>query len=77
MGHVLLLAAAFIVSVLALSNLMPLLFQIAIEGFTIWDGFLVAGYLLAGTLAVAILARAMYRLDKRAGRIRNRVKWFE
>jgi len=75
--HLLILAASFIVSVVSLSNLTTLLFQMAIEGLTIWNGLLGLGYLAAIILTVTILARAMYRLDSRAGRIRNRVKWFD
>ncbi len=76
-GRLLLLALAFGVSVFALSNLMPLLLQVATKGFTILDGLLIAGNLFVGTVAVAFLAKAMYRLDKKAGRIRNKVGWFE
>jgi hypothetical protein len=76
-GNVLLLASAFIVSVLSVSNLLPLLLYVTIKGMTMWDGLLLAGDLCAGTLAVAVLARAVYRLDRKAGRIRNRIRWFE
>jgi hypothetical protein len=76
-GRLLLLALAFGVSVFALSNLMPLLLQVATKGFTILDGLLIAGNLFVGSVAVAFLAKAMYRLDKKAGRIRNKVGWFE
>ena len=76
-GHVLLLAGAFIVSMLCVSNLMPLLFLTLTSGVTIARGLLIGGYLIAGIVAIAILARAMYRLDKRAGRIKNRIQWFE
>ena len=70
-GRLLLLALAFGVSVFALSNLMPLLLQVATKGFTFLDGLLIAGNLFVGTVAVAFLAKAMYRLDKKAGRIRT------
>ena len=76
-GNVLLLTSAFVVSVLSVSNLLPLLIYVTIKGMTVWDGLLLAGDLCAGILAVAVLARAMYRLDKKAGRIRNRIRWFE
>jgi len=76
-GNVLLLTSAFVVSVLSISNLLPLLLYVTIKGMTLWDGLLLAGDLWAGILAVAVLARAMYRLDEKAGRIRNRIRWFE
>jgi hypothetical protein len=71
------LAVAFIVSIIAVSNLMPLLLHAVTRGLSLADGFLIAGYLLAGSIAIATLARAVYRLDRRAGRIRNKVRWFE
>jgi hypothetical protein len=76
-GRLLLLALAFVLSVLSVSNLMPLLLQAATKGLTILNGLLIVGNLLVGIVAVAILAKAMYRLDKKAGRIQNRVEWFE
>jgi hypothetical protein len=76
-GHFVLVGAAFIVSVLSVSNLMPLLFDVVTKGISLTEGLLIAGYLIASTVAIAILARDMYRLDKKAGRIRNRVRWFE
>jgi hypothetical protein len=36
-----------------------------------------AANLVAAIASVAFLARAIYRVDKRAGRIRNKVGWFE
>ena len=71
------LAIAFVVSIYAVSNLMPLLLHVAIKGLSIIDGLSIAVYLIAGTIAIGILARAIYRLDRRAGRIRNKVGWFE
>lgn len=71
------LGIAFVVSIYAVSNLMPLLLHVAIKGISITDGLLICANLTAGTIAVAILARAIYRVDRRAGRIRNRVGWFE
>ena len=68
---------AFVVSIYAVSNLMPLLLHVAIKGLSIIDGLSIAVYLIAGTIAIGILARAIYRLDRRAGRVRNRVGWFE
>lgn len=73
----LLLAAAFVASVLSVSNLMPLLLQVASQGLNLVNGLLIAVNLLVGVGAVAVLAKAMYRLDKKAGRIRNKVGWFE
>jgi hypothetical protein len=75
--HLLLLTAAFIVSTYAVSNLMPLLLKAAENGFTALDAASITGDLVAGIASVTFLAREVYRLDKRAGRIRNRVGWFE
>jgi hypothetical protein len=72
-----LLAIAFTASTISMSNLMPLLLQVATSGLTILDGLLMIGYLSITALCLAVLARAMYRVDKKAGRIRNRVRWFE
>jgi len=75
--HLLLLAAAFVVSTYAVSNLMPLLLMAAEHGFNASDAASIVGDFLAGIVSVTFLAREVYRLDKRAGRIRNRVGWFE
>jgi len=68
---------AFIVSVVSLSNMMALLLQAATEGFTLTDGLLVSGYALVSLVAIVVLARTIYQLDKKAGRIRNRIGLFE
>jgi hypothetical protein len=70
-------AAAFVVSVYAFSNLMPLILRIATSGFNVADGLPFAEYLLAASLAILILAKEIYRLDWKAGRVRNRVRCFE
>jgi hypothetical protein len=70
-------ATAFVVSVYAFSNLMTLVLRIATSGFTVAVGFSFAEYLLAASLAILILAKELYRLDWKAGRIRNRVRCFE
>jgi hypothetical protein len=72
-----LLAVAFAVSVISVSNLMPLLVQVATNGLNLLSGLLIMWNMLVGIMAVTVLAKAMYQLDKKAGRIRNRVKWFE
>jgi hypothetical protein len=76
-GQAVLLSTAFVVSICAVSNLMPLLLYTAAKGLTPANGMLVMGYFVAGTISIMILARAIYRVDKRAGRIHNRVGWFE
>ena len=68
---------AFIVSIYAVSNLMPLLLHAATRGLGSTDGVWIVGYSIALTVAILILARGIYRLDKRAGRIQNKVGWFE
>jgi hypothetical protein len=75
--HLLLLAAAFVISTYAVSNLMPLLLKAAEIGFNASDAASIILDLVAGITSVAFLAREVYRLDKQAGRIRNRVGWFE
>lgn len=75
--HLLLLAAAFIVSTYAVSNLMPLLLHATRNGFNASDAASIVGELVAGIASVTFLAREVYRLDNRAGRIRNRIGWFE
>jgi hypothetical protein len=70
-------AAVFIVSLLAVSNMMGLLLQTSTEGVTTTEGLLLAGYAFVSVATIAVLARAIYQLDKKAGRIRNRVELFE
>lgn len=76
-GQAVLLSTAFAVSIYAVSNLMPLLLHTAAKGLTPANGLLIMWYFVAETVSIMILARSIYRLDKRAGRIRNRVGWFE
>ena len=76
-GRLLLLAVAFVASILSVSNLMPLLVEAATNGLNPLTDILIAGNLLVGAVAVTVLAKAMYKLDKKAGRIRNKVGWFE
>ena len=71
------LAAVFIVSIYAVSNLMPLLLLVARNGLNASDSSLIVSDLTVVVASVAFLARAIYRVDKQAGRIRNRVGWFE
>ncbi len=75
--NVVILVAAFVGSLLSVSNLLPLALNAITRGFDIWDGLLIAGYSAVATLGVAVMARAIYRVDRKAGRIRNRVRWFE
>jgi hypothetical protein len=70
-------AAVFIVSLLSVSNLMSLLFQASTEDVTTTESLLLVGYAFVSVVTVAVLARAIYQLDKRAGRIRKRVELFE
>jgi hypothetical protein len=71
------LAFALVVSIYCVSNLMPLLLHVAMKGFSAADGPLIISYLFIDILTVGILARAIYRLDRQAGRIRNKVDLFE
>ena len=75
--HFLLWIAAFVVSIYAVSNLMPLLLHVATRGLSFADGLSIIGYLLTIAASMLILARGIYRLDRRGGRIRNKVGRFE
>jgi len=68
---------AFVVSVYAVSNLLPLVLHTVESELSVADGFLIIEYLLTTSFAILILAREIYRLDWKAGRIRNRVRCFE
>jgi len=68
---------AFVVSVYGFSNLMSLVLEAIGNGLNLADGASITGYLLVTSLAVLILAKEIYRLDQKAGRIRNKVRWFE
>ena len=76
-AHLLFSAVAFVVSTYAVSNLMPFLLYAAESGLDTKDAALILGDLIAVIASVAFLAREIYRMDERAGRIRNRVGWFE
>jgi hypothetical protein len=68
---------AFVVSVYAFSNLMSLVLEAVGSGLNLVDGALITGYLVITSLAILVLAKEVYRMDQRAGRIRNRIRWFE
>jgi hypothetical protein len=70
-------AVAFVVGTYVVSNLMPLLLRAAESGLNASAGALIVGDMVAVTVSVTFLAREIYRMDERAGRIRNRVGWFE
>jgi len=76
-ARMLLLAIAFVVGTYAVSNLMPLLLHAARNGLNTSNAASIVGDLVAVIASVAYLAREVYRVDKRAGRIHNRVGWFE
>jgi len=69
--------AAFAVSIYAVSGLLPLLLQSTVNGFTYAAALSTVGHLITISLCVLLLARGIYRVDRRAGRVRNKVKWFE
>lgn len=75
--HFLLFVIAFVISVYSVSNLMPLLLEVATSGLTVADGMSIIVYLLVGLVSICVLARTVYRLDKKAGRVRNKIGWFE
>jgi len=75
--HLLSIAMAFVVGTYAVSNLMPLLLDAARNGLNATSTTSIVGNLVAAIASIAFLAREVYRVDQRAGRIRNRVGWFE
>ena len=68
---------ASILSLFAISNLMPLLLGAFLDGMSFQCGLAIFIDSVGVSLGVLILAKEMYRLDRRAGRIRNRFRWFE
>lgn len=76
-ARMMLSAIAFVVSTYAVSNLMPLLLNAARTGFNASNAALIGGYSVAVIASVTFLAREVYRMDRRAGRIQNKVGWFE
>lgn len=75
--RLLLSAVAFALGTYAVSNLMPLLLNAATSGLNISNGISIIGNLVVAVASVAFLAREVYRMDEKAGRIRNKVGWFE
>jgi len=75
--NLVLLIAALVVSVYSISNLMPLLLKALIKGLNLSEAFWTLLNLLAVVSTILVLARGIYKLDKGAGRIRNRIGWFE
>ena len=68
--------SAFLISVYAVSNLMPLLLLAFTRGLSMLDSVWISFYSLATLVAIGVLERLVYRLDKRAGRIRNKSELF-
>ena len=75
--HVMLLALTLGLSIFAVSNLFSILLSTALGPISLVDELLAFAYLFIAVGTILLLARAIYRVDKRAGRIRNRVGWFE
>jgi pilus assembly protein TadC len=65
------------ISIYTVSNFMPLLLLTVGSGFNLQHGISLTAYAAAMTLGILILTWEIYRLDKRAGRIQNRVRLFE
>jgi hypothetical protein len=70
-------AAAFLGSLIAISNLMPLLLGLATNGAQPVHILLILGNSAVAGLGIFLLSRQLYTLDKKAGRIRNRIEVFE
>jgi len=75
--HGILLASTLGLSILAVSNLMSIILSAALGQVSVLNELLAVVYLLIAVGTIIVLARAIYQVDKRAGRIRNRVGWFE
>jgi hypothetical protein len=56
---------------------MPLLLHATLKGLNLVDGISIIVYLLVAFLSICTLARMIYTLDRKAGRIRNKIGWFE
>ena len=76
-SHLLGFAVTFAISVYSVSNLMSLILEAATRRLTVADNTSIVVYMLVGFASICVLARTIYRLDKKAGRIRNRIGWFE
>jgi len=75
--HGMLLASTLCLSIFAVSNLMSILLTAALGQVSVVNELLAVGYLLTAVGTIFVLARAIYKVDKSAGRIRNKVGWFE
>jgi hypothetical protein len=75
--RVLRFVAALAFSIYSVSSLMPLLMHVILRGATLTDGISIIGYLFVAFLSICTIARMIYTLDRKAGRIRNRIGWFE
>ena len=75
--HGILLVSTLCLSIVAVSNLMSILLSAALGKVSLVNELLAVGYLLTAVGTIFVLARAIYKVDKRAGRIRNTVGWFE
>jgi membrane protein implicated in regulation of membrane protease activity len=73
----LLLSVTLGLSIFAVSNLMSILLAAAMGRIVLANELLAVAYLLIAVGTIVVLARAIYRVDKQAGRIRNKVGWFE
>jgi hypothetical protein len=48
-----------------------------LNGLNLAEGMSIIVYLLAVFISTRILAQIIYTLDRKAGRIRNKIGWFE
>ncbi|HUK27951.1 MAG TPA: hypothetical protein VLV31_05970 [Candidatus Acidoferrales bacterium] len=75
--HGILLATTLGLSIIAVSNLMSIILSAALGQVSLLNEVFAVVYLLVAFGSIIVLARAIYQVDKRAGRIQNRVGWFE
>ena len=65
-----LFALMLIIATFSVSNTMPLTLHAVMNGLN------AMGYLLVMLISISALARMIYAMDKKTGRIRNKIRWF-
>jgi len=75
--RVLQFVVALVFSIYSVSSLMPLFMRAILRRVNVVEGISIVGYVLVAFLSICTIARMIYALDRRAGRVRNRIGWFE
>ena len=66
-----------VVALYGVSSLLPMLLRALIMGISVMDFMWTAVYATAAVSGISLLSRAIYRLDRGMGRIRNKMELFE